>query len=113
MTRSPRWPRRWSRHRNRHRRRRIRIRSTCPEPLSAEEARPADAFVDFIGVNTHLGYQDTTYRDYEGIIKPRQCRVFGTACTPEMPLGALMVSSEGACAAYYRYRARRAVTVDA
>ena len=39
----------------------------------------------------------------KGIIKPWQCRVFGSACTPEMPLGALMVSSEGACAAYYQY----------
>ncbi|MBI1180648.1 MAG: hydrogenase formation protein HypD [Alphaproteobacteria bacterium] len=38
-----------------------------------------------------------------GAIKPRHCKVFGTACTPETPLGALMVSSEGACAAYYRY----------
>jgi hypothetical protein len=34
-------------------------------------ARPADAFVDFVGVNTHLGYSDTTYVDYEGILKPR------------------------------------------
>ena len=42
----------------------------------------------------------------KGVIKPRQCKVFGTACTPEVPLGALMVSSEGACAAYYRYSAR-------
>jgi hydrogenase expression/formation protein HypD len=41
----------------------------------------------------------------KGVIKPRQCKVFGTACTPERPLGALMVSSEGACAAYYRYGA--------
>ena len=39
----------------------------------------------------------------KGVIKPRQCKVFGTACTPEMPMGALMVSSEGACAAYYTY----------
>jgi len=39
----------------------------------------------------------------KGVIKPRQCKVFGTACTPETPLGSLMVSSEGACAAYYRY----------
>jgi hydrogenase expression/formation protein HypD len=39
----------------------------------------------------------------KGLIKPRQCRVFGTACTPEKPLGALMVSSEGACSAYYQY----------
>ncbi|MFM0394813.1 hydrogenase formation protein HypD [Paraburkholderia phytofirmans] len=39
----------------------------------------------------------------KGVIKPQQCKVFGTACTPESPLGALMVSSEGACAAYYNY----------
>ncbi len=39
----------------------------------------------------------------KGIIKPHECRVFGTACTPEMPLGSLMVSTEGACAAYYNY----------
>lgn len=38
-----------------------------------------------------------------GTIKPWQCRIFGTACTPDTPLGALMVSSEGACAAYYLY----------
>ena len=37
----------------------------------AEPARPADAFVDFVGVNTHVGYADTTYGDYEGILKPR------------------------------------------
>ncbi|RJF86402.1 hydrogenase formation protein HypD [Oleomonas cavernae] len=39
----------------------------------------------------------------KGVIKPWQCKVFGTACTPETPLGALMVSSEGACAAHYQY----------
>ena len=39
----------------------------------------------------------------KGVIKPYQCKVFGTACTPEVPLGSLMVSSEGACAAYYNY----------
>ncbi|MGA8259401.1 MAG: hydrogenase formation protein HypD, partial [Arenicellales bacterium] len=39
----------------------------------------------------------------KGVIKPRQCKVFGTACTPETPLGSLMVSSEGACAAVYNY----------
>ena len=38
-----------------------------------------------------------------GVLKPWQCRVFGTACRPETPVGALMVSSEGACAAYYQY----------
>jgi hydrogenase expression/formation protein HypD len=39
----------------------------------------------------------------KGVIKPHQCKVFGTACTPETPLGSLMVSTEGACAAYYNY----------
>jgi len=40
----------------------------------------------------------------QGVLKPPQCPAFGTRCTPEHPLGATMVSSEGACAAYYRYR---------
>jgi len=40
----------------------------------------------------------------QGKIKPHECPAFGTRCTPEHPLGATMVSSEGACAAYYRYR---------
>lgn len=39
----------------------------------------------------------------KGVIKPPQCKVFGEACTPQNPLGALMVSTEGACAAYYHY----------
>jgi hydrogenase expression/formation protein HypD len=40
----------------------------------------------------------------QGLIKPHQCEAFGTTCTPRSPLGATMVSSEGACAAYYLYR---------
>lgn len=40
----------------------------------------------------------------QGLRKPADCPVFGTRCTPENPLGAPMVSSEGACAAYFRYR---------
>jgi hydrogenase expression/formation protein HypD len=39
----------------------------------------------------------------KGVLKPRECKVFGTSCTPEHPLGALMVSSEGACAAYFNF----------
>lgn len=39
-----------------------------------------------------------------GRMKPTDCRQFGTVCTPTTPLGAPMVSSEGACAAYFRYR---------
>jgi hydrogenase expression/formation protein HypD len=38
-----------------------------------------------------------------GAIKPWECKIFGTACTPERPIGTCMVSSEGACAAYYNY----------
>ena len=40
----------------------------------------------------------------QGLKKPNECTAFGTKCTPEFPLGAPMVSSEGACAAYFRYR---------
>ena len=40
----------------------------------------------------------------QGMIKPNECAAFGTLCTPRSPLGATMVSSEGACAAYYLYR---------
>jgi hydrogenase expression/formation protein HypD len=39
----------------------------------------------------------------KGVLKPPQCKLFGRECTPERPVGALMVSSEGACAAYYNY----------
>jgi hydrogenase expression/formation protein HypD len=39
----------------------------------------------------------------KGVLRPWQCKVFGTACTPERPIGTCMVSSEGACAAYYNY----------
>ena len=46
----------------------------------------------------------------QGRATPAECPAFGTACTPEHPLGAPMVSSEGACAAYYRYRAPLAAT---
>jgi hydrogenase expression/formation protein HypD len=44
----------------------------------------------------------------KGVIKPWQCKLFGKACTPETPLGALMVSTEGACSAYYQYGSLKA-----
>jgi hydrogenase expression/formation protein HypD len=47
-----------------------------------------------------------------GLRKPVDCPAFGTRCTPERPLGATMVSSEGACAAYYRYRRPVAAGAD-
>ncbi|MEU2615530.1 hydrogenase formation protein HypD [Micromonospora sp. NPDC007271] len=53
----------------------------------------------------------------KGVLKPWECKVFGTACTPETPIGTCMVSSEGACAAYYNFgrftRQRLAVAVRA
>jgi hydrogenase expression/formation protein HypD len=44
----------------------------------------------------------------KGVLKPHQCKLFGKECTPEHPIGALMVSSEGACAAHYQYTMRQA-----
>jgi hydrogenase expression/formation protein HypD len=44
----------------------------------------------------------------QGLLKPQECPAFGGKCTPEHPLGATMVSTEGACAAYYRYRSHQA-----
>jgi hydrogenase expression/formation protein HypD len=44
----------------------------------------------------------------KGVLKPAQCKLFGKECTPENPVGALMVSSEGSCAAYYNYEHRKA-----
>jgi hydrogenase expression/formation protein HypD len=44
----------------------------------------------------------------KGVLKPAQCKLFGKECTPENPIGALMVSSEGSCAAYYNYEHRKA-----
>jgi hydrogenase expression/formation protein HypD len=51
----------------------------------------------------------------KGVLKPWECKVFGTACTPETPIGTCMVSPEGACAAYYNYgrmSRRRVVEVE-
>ncbi len=45
----------------------------------------------------------------KGVLKPAQCKLFGKECTPEHPVGALMVSSEGSCAAYYSYEHRKAM----
>jgi len=43
----------------------------------------------------------------KGVLKPHQCKLFGKECTPEHPIGALMVSSEGSCAAYFNYEHRK------
>ncbi len=73
--------------------------------------RLADAFADF---DAELRYSVPGVRVADpkacqcgdvlkGAIKPWECKVFGTACTPEKPIGTCMVSSEGACAAYYNF----------
>ena len=50
--------------------------------------------------------------DHTEVLKPAQCKLFGRECTPEQPVGALMVSSEGSCAAYYNYEHRKAALVS-
>jgi hydrogenase expression/formation protein HypD len=41
-----------------------------------------------------------------GVKKPTDCAIFGSVCTPRNPIGSCMVSAEGACSAYYKYRRR-------
>jgi hydrogenase expression/formation protein HypD len=48
----------------------------------------------------------------KGVLKPPQCKLFGKECTPEHPVGALMVSSEGSCAAYFNYEHRKTAMVS-
>ena len=47
----------------------------------------------------------------KGVLKPSQCKLFGRECTPETPIGALMVSSECSCAAHYNYQHHKPVTI--
>jgi len=47
----------------------------------------------------------------KGVLKPAQCKLFGKECTPEHPVGALMVSSEGSCAAYFNYEYRKSAAL--
>jgi hydrogenase expression/formation protein HypD len=79
--------------------------------ISQSGLRLADAFADF---DAELRYSVPGVRVADpkacqcgevlkGVIKPFECKVFGTACTPERPIGTCMVSSEGACAAYYNF----------
>jgi hydrogenase expression/formation protein HypD len=70
---------------------------------------------EYAGYDAELRFDVSAYQTEEpaecisglilqGLKKPDECPAFGVRCTPEKPLGATMVSSEGACAAYYRYR---------
>lgn len=82
-------------------------------PRSGLGLRPEYAAFD---AERRFGLQDYTAEEdpeciaglvLQGVKKPYECPAFGTRCTPEHPLGAPMVSSEGACAAYFRYRKAR------
>ncbi len=79
-------------------------------PASGLGLRPEFAAFDAeqrFGVASYTAEEDPDCRSghiLRGACKPPDCPAFGTRCTPEHPLGATMVSSEGACAAYYRYR---------
>jgi hydrogenase expression/formation protein HypD len=59
---------------------------------------------DITGLHTEESSICRSGEVLQGLIKPNQCAAFGKECTPRNPLGATMVSSEGACAAYYAYR---------
>ncbi len=59
---------------------------------------------DVTNINTEEPEECKSGLVLRGIIKPFECPAFGKECTPETPLGATMVSSEGACSAYYKYK---------
>jgi hydrogenase expression/formation protein HypD len=79
-------------------------------PLSGWRLSPryrefdAEYRFDVLGVHTEESSICRSGEVLQGLIKPHQCAAFGKQCTPRNPLGATMVSSEGACAAYYAYR---------
>ncbi|WP_435972070.1 hydrogenase formation protein HypD [Streptomyces sp. Qhu_M48] len=64
------------------------------------------------GIDTREPAECRSGEVLQGQLKPNQCEAFGTTCTPRSPLGATMVSSEGACAAYYLYRRLDAATPE-
>jgi hydrogenase expression/formation protein HypD len=70
----------------------------------AFRAYDAERKFDVTGVTCEESSECISGLVLQGLKKPHECPAFGTRCTPETPLGATMVSSEGACAAYYRYR---------
>lgn len=81
-------------------------------PIGASGLRLASAYQSF-DAERRFGLEDIATPEsgecisgeiLQGLKKPGECPAFGTRCTPDCPLGAPMVSTEGACSAYYRYR---------
>ncbi len=66
-------------------------------------AHDAERLFEVADIETHESPDCISGQVLKGLKKPSDCPAFGKACTPDMPLGATMVSSEGACAAYYAY----------
>jgi len=79
-------------------------------PLSGWGIRPeyaqydAEKRFDVAGIQSEESPVCIAGQILQGLKKPHECPAFGTLCTPQHPLGATMVSSEGTCAAYYQYR---------
>ena len=71
---------------------------------SATRDFDAETRFDVGGIHTEESTLCRSGEVLQGLIKPHECAAFGKECTPRNPLGATMVSSEGACAAYYLYR---------
>jgi len=85
-------------------------RGLGPIPLSGLALRPryrdfdAEQVFDVGGISVREPEECQAGLVLQGRLRPTECPAFGTRCTPERPLGATMVSSEGACAAYFHYR---------
>ncbi len=87
-------------------------------PKSALKLRPGFARFD---AEQHFALTYTPVADNKacecgpilrGVKQPTDCKIFGTVCTPENPVGACMVSSEGACAAHYAYGRFRDIPIQ-
>jgi hydrogenase expression/formation protein HypD len=72
----------------------------------------ADKVFDLAEAEEETGSVCISAEILRGLKKPTDCAAFGGACTPESPLGAPMVSSEGACSAYYQYRRHGLVAIQ-
>jgi len=70
----------------------------------AYAAFDAEKRFDLLGITAEESSECRSGEVLKGLLRPTDCPAFGTRCTPEKPLGAPMVSSEGACAAYFKYR---------
>jgi hydrogenase expression/formation protein HypD len=89
-------------------------RGLGPVPRSGLRMKPAfsdydaEARFDLADIAAEEPAECISAQILQGLKRPPDCPAFGSRCTPESPLGAPMVSAEGACAAYYHYRRRDA-----